>query len=230
MQFRQQSAIPAFFGWFLRLSAGPALLYGAALGSDAAAESANSVTVSPAERAGWQELAFTGQTEYRVAEDRGVRGLHATASGSASGLCRVIHIDLKALPVVRWTWRLDRAPSRSDERSRAGDDQGLRLSFLHYPDTAQDSIHAIQYIWSQNEPVGAAWPNAFTASAHEVVARSGPARPGAWQTEQRDLAADFSAAFGHAFDRIDAVCVLTDGDQTGALVEAWYGDITLTAR
>jgi hypothetical protein len=26
------------------------------------------------------------------------------------------------------------------------------------------------------------------------------------------------------------ICLMTDGDQTGALVEGWYGDITLQAR
>ena len=30
--------------------------------------------------------------------------------------------------------------------------------------------------------------------------------------------------------RPDAICLMADGDQTGALVEGWYGDITLQAR
>jgi hypothetical protein len=117
-----------------------------------------------------------------------------------------------------------------DERGPAGDDQGLRLSFLHRGGTTLQSILAIQYVWSQNEPPGATWANAFVPNAHEVAARSGPAKPGTWQVEQRDLAADFRAAFGTDIDRVDAVCIMTDGDQTGALVEGWYGDITLQAR
>lgn len=227
MQFRQQSVIPAKVGWFLRLAGGSAVVCGSLLALDAAADSAGPVTISPADVAAWQEHVFAGQTSYRAEEAGGERGLHATAAGTASGLCRAVQIDLAALPVVRWTWRLDRAPPAADERGRAGDDQGLRLSFLY---RTQDSILAVQYIWSHDAPVGASWPNAYIANAHEVVARSGPARPGAWQAEQRDLAADFHAAFGRAVDRVDAICIMTDGDQTGALVEAWYGDITLKAR
>jgi hypothetical protein len=40
----------------------------------------------------------------------------------------------------------------------------------------------------------------------------------------------FSLAFGRAVGRVDAMCLMTDGDRTGALVEGWYGDITLQAR
>jgi Protein of unknown function (DUF3047) len=228
MQVRQQSVISAKSGWFLRLGMLATLVYGGADAADAGNDA--TATVSPADLAGGQEMVFAGRTLYRVQEEGDVRALHATAAGSASGLCRAVQLDLTALPIVRWTWRLDRAPTRTDERSRAGDDQGLRLSFLHQAGAGQDSILAVQYIWSQNEPVGAGWPNPFAAHAHQVVARSGPAQRGAWQVEQRDLAADFRAAFGRGVDRIDAICVMTDGDQTGALVEAWYGEITLKAR
>ncbi len=85
----------------------------------------------------------------------------------------------------------------------------------------------VQYAWWQGGPMDAAF---HVANAYELVARSGPAAPGEWHTEQRDLSADFRLAFGRAVDRVDAICLLTDGEQTDALVEGWYGDITLQAR
>jgi len=228
MRFRQQSDISLTRGWFLPLSALVALIYGPIAHSDAAPP--KQVIVSPADLGGWQEQSFVGQTLYRVEEGGQGRALHAMADGTASGLCHSVDIDLKTLPVARWSWRLDRSPPRADERSRAGDDQGVRVSFLHRGGTTVGSILAIQYVWSQNEPVGATWANAFVPNAHEVAARSGPALPGTWEAEQRDLKADFRTAFGQDIDRIDAVCIMTDGDQTGALVEGWYGDIILQAR
>ena len=188
------------------------------------------MTISPADLQEWQEKSFAGHTVYRAEEGGKGPALHATAHGSASGLCRTVQIDLKSLPILRWYWRLDRAPPRADERGKDGDDQGLRLSFLYQSGTTEESILAIQYVWSQNEPVGADWVNAFVPNAHEVAARSGPARPGIWEAEQRDLQADFRAAFAREIERVDAICLMTDGDQTGALVEGWYGDITLQAR
>lgn len=204
------------------------LIYGAAFEADAAQPPER--IVSPSALGSWQERSFSGHTIYVVAEGGFGPALHALAQGTASGLCQAVQIDLNALPLVRWQWRLDRAPGPRDERTKAGDDQGLRVSFLYQSGTSPDSLLAIQYVWSQSEAVGAGWINAYVANAYELVAHSGPAVPGSWHTEQRDLGADFRTAFGRTVDRIDAICLMTDGDQTGALVEGWYGDITLQAR
>jgi len=228
MQFRQESDTTLKAARFLPVVALSALIYGSAARSDAPPP--GEATISPADLTSWQEHAFIGHTLYRAEQGGEGLALRATANASASGLCKTVQFDLKSLPIVRWSWRLDLAPPRTDERGQGGDDQGLRLSFLHRGGTTPDSILTIQYVWSQNEPVNATWANAFVPNAHEVAARSGPAAPGEWRTEQRDLAADFRAAFGRDIDRIDAVCLMTDGDQTGALVEGWYGDITLQAR
>lgn len=176
---------------------------------------------------GWEEHSFAGRTSYRLeAGGEGV-ALHAEAAGTASVLCREVEIDLAALPVAQWRWRLDRAPIRGDERSRAGDDQGLRLSFLHREGMLPGSVIAIQYVWSQSEPADTFWPNPFSPDAVQLAAESGPARPGDWVAERRNLPADFRRIFGRDIDRVDGVCVMTDGDQTGALVEGWYGDISV---
>ena len=228
MQFRQQSDMPLKPWWVLSIFSMLLLQGGSAAHSDAT--SARVLTISPAAPQGWQERRFHGETVYRAEEGGHGPALHATAEGSASGRCLQVGIDLQSLPVLRWSWRLDQAPPRRDERSREGDDQGLRLSFLYQAGVMEEDILALQYVWSQSEQAGAIWPNPFVPNAHELAARSGPAQPGRWQTERRDLQADFRAAFGQAVDRVDAVCLMTDGDQTGALVEGWYGDITFQAR
>lgn len=228
MRVRQQSDKLPRLGWFLLILVLVILLYEPAARSDAPAF--EEVTISPAELQDWQETSFAGRTDYRVEEGGRGPALHATANGSASGLCREVQIDLRSLPVLRWHWRLERAPSRTDERAKAGDDQGLRLTFLHQGGTGGDSILALQYVWSQTEPANARWANAFVANARQVAVRSGPAQPGSWQAERRDLRSDFRVAFGGDVDRVDAICLMTDGDQTGALVEGWYGDITFQAR
>ncbi len=228
MQFRQQPVMCLKTVTSLRFLVVVALFYGPVSSSDAAPPAEE--TISPADLGNWQERSFKGRTVYRIEQGGQGMALHARAHDSASGLCHFVRIDLGNYPIAQWNWRLDRAPPRTDERGKDGDDQGLRVSFLYQSGTTPDSALAIQYIWSQNESAGAAWPNAYVENAYEVVARSGPAIPGEWRTERRDLAADFRLAFGREIDRIDAICLMTDSDQTGALVEGWYGDITLQAR
>lgn len=183
---------------------------------------------SSGDLSGWEEYSFAGNTRYTLADGGAGTALRAVAAGSASVLCREVAVDLSQLPIANWRWRLERAPPRLDERGKAGDDQGLRVSFVRRAGWLPGSAIAIQYVWSQNEPAGAVWPNAFNAEARQVAAESGPARPGEWVAERRNLRDDFRRSFGRDIDRIDAVCVMSDGDQTGALVEGWYGDITMT--
>ena len=230
MQFRQQFDTTLGPARFLPVVALSALIYGSAARSDAPPP--GEATISPADLASLAGACFHRPYAVSRGAGRGRPGPACNSGCQRVGIVRnLLRFDLKSLPIVRWSWRLDLAPPRTDERGQGGDDQGLRLSFLHRGGTAPGTpFFTIQYVWSQNEPVDATWANAFVPNAHEVAARSGPATPGEWRTEQRDLAADFRAAFGRDVDRIDAVCLMTDGDQTGALVEGWYGDIILQAR
>ena len=58
-----------------------------------------------------------------------------------------------------------------------------------------------------------------------IAAASGAAGIGAWQTVKRNVVEDFRRAYGEDPGQLMAVGVLTDTDNTGASVEAWYGDI-----
>ena len=62
-----------------------------------------------------------------------------------------------------------------------------------------------------------------------VVAVSGAAEVGKWMTLSRNVVEDFKSAFGEEPGLMTDVGILTDTDNTGATVEAWYGDIRLLA-
>jgi hypothetical protein len=81
------------------------------------------------------------------------------------------------------------------------------------------------YVWSGVHPVGMVIPNPRTRRIEMIVASSGAAEVGKWQTLKRNLLQDFQRAFGERPGRLTAVGVLTDTDNTGTSAEAWYGDI-----
>lgn len=51
-----------------------------------------------------------------------------------------------------------------------------------------------------------------------------------WVGEKRDIRADFQSLFGEEIDRIGAVALMTDTNNSGQSVTAWYGDHCFTAR
>jgi hypothetical protein len=53
---------------------------------------------------------------------------------------------------------------------------------------------------------------------------------GAWLSYTRDIRADFEKAFGEAPGALLGVGLMTDTDNTGEQVHAWYGDIQFLAR
>src|SRR3546814_3522704 len=57
-----------------------------------------------------------------------------------------------------------------------------------------------------------------------IVVQGGIVSPLAWESEKRDLVADYQAAFGSLPKaRVQAVALLTDNDQTQEPVVAHYG-------
>jgi hypothetical protein len=169
---------------------------------------------------GWQAIRFAGETVYRQ-QDECVR---AEANGTASGLIRAVDTSLKQAPTLVWSWRAEqpRAAARAaPEKTRAGDDflarvYVIREGFLPW------QTRAINYVWSREHPVGSHWPNPFTGNAIMVVVQSGDEGLGEWHSFERDVAADFRRFHGTKIDKVDAVAVMTDTDNSGGRAVACY--------
>jgi hypothetical protein len=77
--------------------------------------------------------------------------------------------------------------------------------------------------------VGTVLDNAYSARAKIVVARSGAALAGTWVTETHDIYAEYRRIVGGAGEppRIEGIALMTDTDDTGERVVAYYDAITL---
>jgi hypothetical protein len=178
----------------------------------------------------WQTKSFKGETRYTFDEKSGRRALFADSRGAASGLYREIRVDLTRTPWLNWSWRVDRVLNGVDERDKSGDDYPARVYVVVSGGAAFWKTRSLVYVWSSNQPVGATWNNAFTSNARVMALRSGTKDAGRWVSEKRDIRADFRQLFGTDIDRIDAVALMTDADNSGQSASAWYGDIDFTAR
>jgi hypothetical protein len=178
----------------------------------------------------WQSRSFQGETRYTLVEQDGRRALFADSRGTASGLYREIRVDLNRTPYLNWSWRVDRVLDGVDERTKAGDDYPARVYVVVSGGAAFWRTRSLVYVWSSHQPVGATWNNAFTSNARVMALRSGTEDAGRWVSEKRDIRADFRRLFGEEIDRIDAVALMTDTDNSGQSATAWYGDLYFTAR
>jgi len=60
-----------------------------------------------------------------------------------------------------------------------------------------------------------------------IVVGTGRDRIGTWKTFRRNYVDDYRRAFGANPGRLVGVGIMTDTDNTGESVEAFYGDIVL---
>lgn len=200
--------------------------------------------------AGWKNYPMSrhkAKARIELVRDGDASVLHIDARQSAGGIAHA----LKLPPDQRlhWRWKVDHSVVRANLETKRGDDFAARVYvFFDVPASAltfgerlklrlartvmghELPRAALCYVWDNTHPVGTIAPNAYYGAVQTIVLQSGDANAGQWQTEQRDLAADFRAAFGRPAPSITGVAVASDTDNTGGHVNAWFGDLTFSAR
>lgn len=183
----------------------------------------------PSEMIHWRSEAFQGRTQYDLDRSGSKPAIAANCESSASGLFLRQHIDLRATPIIEWSWRVETVfDSSADERTKAGDDYPARLYVVKDGGLLPWRTRAINYVWSSRMPRGSNWPNAYAAQAHMIAVRSGVASaPDQWMTERRDIREDFRRYHGVDLESIDAIAIMTDCDDRATTAKAWYGGVRL---
>lgn len=203
---------------------------------------------------GWQPWIINrtkAPTEYRLVRDAtaGTVVLRADADAAASGLRQLLDVDPGALPMIEWRWRVIDLIVGADNQDRYAEDSPVRLMLFFdgdkralplkeqlLMDTAQLvsgqplPYATLMYIWENRFPVGTVLPSSYTSQVKMVVAGTGADdRLGQWKRFERNYVADYRRAFGSEPGRLVGVGIMTDTDNTGERIQAYYGDVALKA-
>jgi len=200
----------------------------------------------------WQPLSFSQidrQTDYSLVKEQGVIVIKAVSDQSASGLTRALSIDPAVYPVIRWRWKVNNVLERGDVTRKDGDDYPARIYISFAFDTERAGYlerleyaaarlvfgpdvpyRAISYIWGSNSPVGTVVENPYTDRVMMFVVESGSDKLQQWQSESRNVYADYLAAFGEQPGMISGVAIMTDTDNTRESAVAWYGDVIFSQK
>ena len=201
---------------------------------------------------GWTPVKINEQkkpTTYDLVDDQGTVVLHANADAAASLVGYRVSFDVKAAPVMSWRWKISRLIATADNSVASKEDSPVRIVLEFDGDKSKLSLQerstiatgkllsgreiayaTLMYIWSNKEPVGKIIQGPRTSRIQMIVASSGSAGVGQWQTLSRNVIDDFRKAFGEEPGKLTGVAVLTDTDNTGEKVEGWYGDIEFRSK
>jgi len=200
----------------------------------------------------WQHQLFVKRrpTLYQATEYEGRPAVKALAEGSNSTLS----LALKPLPGAlaqrfRFSWFVPALNTGFDLSKKGADDAVARLVLSFSGDrfngkwTARDHIvselssliagkplpyASIMYVWDNRYPAGSVIPNPYTDRIRQIVVESGPQRLNQWVDFERDVEADFHMAFDEEPGTLVGLSLMTDSNNSGASVTAWYGPIDLT--
>jgi hypothetical protein len=183
-------------------------------------------------------------TSYQLVDYNGTVVVKAMSASSASGLLHPLDIDPRATPILQWRWKVPQLIEGANNTRRNAEDAPVRviLSFDGNIESLPleerlffDRINALtgyampyatlMYIWENQAPRGSVIANPHTARIQMIVAESGSALTGTWKLEMQNVYEDYKRAFGAEPGRIKAIAIMTDTDNTGTSVEAYYGDI-----
>lgn len=217
-------------------------------------ESDASLTLFSVNRAGdapqgWEPLILLRTkppTQYQLVNTESRVVLHARAEAASSGLMHKVNIDPAKQPWLHWQWKISGLVKGADNLQRAKEDSPVRIILgfdgdkdtLPFTDqilfetarmvTGYDFPYAtLMYIWENNAPIGTVIRSPHSSRIKMMVAARGAEGIGEWADFARNIVEDYEAAFGEKPGRLIGVGVLTDTDNTGETVEAWYGDIRL---
>ncbi len=203
------------------------------------------------ERGDWRHRRVRGiaPNRYGLINDQGTVVLGVDVSGSASALIARLRAPVRGRRLA-WRWRAERFPPFAAVGQRDRDDFAARVYLMF--DLPDDRLSLADRVvlggasLLQGERVPAATlvyllhagpaddrpvPSPFTDRVVMRVARA-QAVAGQWYQEERDWQQDFQRAFGSRYpgptpDPV-AIAVGSDGDQTGAVFSARFGDLVFS--
>jgi hypothetical protein len=196
----------------------------------------------------WQTVLLSASkqpTEYTLVTDEGVVVLRASAKGAASILAWRTDFDPRAFPMLSRRWKARPIPG-ADTRARRSEDSPARvmISFSGNPASLKASDRAagalaeaisghalpyavLMYIWGAKVAPESTTVSALTSRIRMIAVSSDEEGAGHWQSYRRNLAEDYRRVFGEEPGRVTAIELMTDTDNTGAVAETLYGDLTL---
>ena len=197
----------------------------------------------------WRHKLIPGKqaTRYTYERTEGRHSIKASAVSSASMLRQSVRVDADRLAKLNFSWKVPQLIAGADLTQRETHDSPVRVVLVFEGDRSKFSTKnamlselalaltgeelpyaTLMYVWCNACTAGTAIVSPRTDRIREIIAEAGPARLDQWLEYQRDIRADFEAAFGEPPGALLDIGIMTDTDNTRQDTVAWYGPLSLS--
>ncbi len=177
----------------------------------------------------WEQLKFGKPTDYFLCMDGTNQCLKAVADKTCSAFMTKVRVKPQHRLVARWRWKIDHVPQNASDNVSRTFDHTARIIIAF--DTLIGPPRTINYVWANQEKIGTDMRHPLSGRAKMVVVQSGNLLAEKWIPEERDVTSDWHRLFGEkAMPDIVALGVITDSENTGTQVTAYYQNLELLER
>ncbi|MBB4208965.1 DUF3047 domain-containing protein [Roseinatronobacter bogoriensis] len=186
----------------------------------------------------WDHLTFRRLTPNRF--ELRQNSLTVISEGTSSILYRILPSSLRGQTRASWTWEVERTAPPSDLSEIGNDDRNLGVFFVSMPEQDAASVRegtsisrllrnrsarVLMYTWGGNQPPGTVVPSPHAPDRlRNLITR----RPEIGRySEAVDLTQDFPRVFNSPLERLVAVAVSSNSENTPTRVVAHVQNLTL---
>lgn len=178
--------------------------------------------------ADWNKMILNGEVEY-IPIKQGDQGfVRALSNSTCSALYYRINFKLDEYPFITWKWQAIKFPDLSAvKEEKDKDDYAARL-YVVFPSLSFSSSKFIEYVWSEDLPIGTIMRNSEASNVKLIVARSGKVSDKAWVSESRNVYKDYIKAFRKKPRmKAGAIAIMCDADNSKTEAESLFDEIAI---
>jgi hypothetical protein len=195
----------------------------------------------------WQNITIPGVMP--TAFKKSANGALTANAMDAFGMLVRPLTGVRDYPILRWRWRVEKAPPATDATKKGGDDRPIavhvwfpmaekeRSIWTSIGDTLSSFIglppsgRVITYMWGGKHKTGASFTNPHLPDRGMIVIKRSTNAPlFQWMTETIDIAADYRKLFRANGPAPSHIAISADTDDTGVKSRSAIANLRFTAR
>ncbi|PHX89706.1 MAG: hypothetical protein CK535_00320 [Pelagibacteraceae bacterium] len=166
-----------------------------------------------------------GETLWSLGSNENGNFIRSEAEGVGSFLAKETFVDLNKTPFLNITWKVEKNLPGIVENSKKSHDYAARILVAIKTGSTALSNRAMNYVFSSNNNINDSWQSPFTKKSVDYILSTTKLNFNEWVTVKVNVKQHFKKFYNLDIDKIDAIALMTDTDNTGLKAIAYFQNI-----
>ncbi|MDP2922241.1 MAG: DUF3047 domain-containing protein [Candidatus Omnitrophota bacterium] len=175
----------------------------------------------------WKKMILNGEVTYALMKSGSDGFIQALSEKTSSAIYYRVGYNLAKYPTLSWKWKVLEFPDISRAKTLQEKDDYAARVYVIFPFLSFSSSKFLEYVWSENLPVGTILDSPFGKNIKMIVARSGKMQNEDWVVESRNVYEDYKKVFGAKPRGVGAIALMCDADGTKTQAKALFDEIVI---